>query len=448
MSDVGIVWLRQDLRLADQPALAAAVAQHKQVVPLYIWSPNEEGEWAPGAASRWWLHDSLASLAASLEGLGSGLILRQGASLEVLEAMIEKTGARAVYWNARYEPIVAAQDAKIRKALAERGVEVVVANGSLLQDPESIRNKTGNPYLVYGAFWRAAAEKSVGAEVPAPTALAPLPKGLSSDVLANWELKPKIAWDLGLRRMWRVGEVAAQAALRSFCGDGIAGYAEGRDIPGRTGTSRLSPHLHFGELSPRQVWLAARRSKAPGAMTYLKEIVWREFSYYLLHHHPRLTNEPLRPEFKEFRWEGTPSQLAAWQRGMTGFPIVDAGMRELWETGWMHNRVRMIVASFLVKDLRIHWLEGARWFWDTLVDADLASNTQGWQWTSGCGADAAPYFRVFNPSLQEKKFDPDGAYVRRWVPEVGTAAYPKPIVDHDRARFAALKAFDQIKKKA
>ncbi len=443
VNNPAIVWFRQDLRIADQPALAAGL-KHKNLIPVYIWEPSEEGDWPPGAASKWWLHDSLASLDASLAKLGSKLILRRGPTLQALKDVITASGATSIYWNRRYEPAAAQRDKLIQTALESAGIKVETFNGSLLQDPAATLNQSGSPYLVFGAFWRVQSVKPVGALIDAPSRLPPLPAALSSATLESFSLKPAIPWDGGLQKTWQIGERPANAALARFCSNSISGYQESRDLPAESGTSRLSPHLHFGELSPRQVWALARNHENAGALTFMKEIMWREFSYYLLHHHPRLANEPLQAKFKDFHWESDPVHLEAWKRGLTGFPIVDAGMRELWHTGWMHNRVRMIVASFLVKDLRIHWLEGARWFWDTLVDADLASNSQGWQWTSGCGADAAPYFRVFNPTLQEKKFDPDQAYVRRWIPEFGTPSYPAPIVDHGRARFAALRAFDAI----
>ena len=462
--DTAVVWLRQDLRMGDQPALAAAARTHKRLVPLYIWAPDDDGEWAPGAASRWWLHDSLKSLRESLEVAGSGLILRKGEALPSLLDVLKLSNASAVYWNVLYEPAARKRDEKIIRTLKKYGVEVCSFNGSLLSEPASILNKSGTPYLVYGAYWKRFLAEQIGTPLPEVRKLPPLPassKHLRSLTLADLALKPKSAWDSGFTEIWRAGEDAALKKLVAFCGGNIGDYAASRDVPGCEGTSRLSPHLHFGEISPRQVWAAARQHRGAGASTYCKQLVWREFSFYLLHHHPRIATEPLRLEFKDFPWKGTASQLKAWQRGRTGYPIVDAGMRELWHTGWMHNRVRMIVASFLVKDLRIHWLKGAKWFWDTLVDANLANNTQGWQWTSGCGADASPFFHVFNPVLQGKKFDPNGVYVRRWVPEIARLPtskihapwesginldYPKPIVDHGSARFAALKAYDDIKR--
>jgi deoxyribodipyrimidine photo-lyase len=461
-NDTGIIWFRQDLRMTDQPALAAAASAHRRIVPLYIWAPEEEGEWAPGAAAQWWLHESLQCLQKSLRLAGSELIIRVGASIVEILDVIKATGARSVYWNARYEPAAVKRDENICRSLRKFGIEACIYNGSLLREPGSILSKARTPYLVYGAFWRNLVTEPISAALPTVRKLPPLPFKIRSVAIERLGLKPRVAWDQGLRKSWEVGEDAARKMLADFCRTVVDKYVDNRDIPGISGTSQLSPHLHFGELSPRQVWVAARKGSGAGATTYCKQIAWREFSYYLLHHHPRLATEPLRPEFKKFPWKTSASRLSAWQRGLTGYPIVDAGMRELWQTGWMHNRVRMIAASFLVKDLRIHWLKGARWFWDTLVDADLANNTQGWQWTSGCGADAAPFFRIFNPTLQGKKFDPDGAYVRRWVPElaklpntkihspwesVESLDYPRPIVDHGTARFEALMAYDDIKNK-
>lgn len=457
--DTGIVWFRQDLRLADHEALHAAVAAHGRLLPVYVWAPAQEGGWSPGAATRWWLHDSLTALRQDLVAKGSDLVLRNGDPGSAMRELAKKTGASVVYASRRFEPAAKKQEEAVRGLLEKAGIALKLYDGALLHDPQSVFNQAKTPYLVYGAFWRAVQARRVAPPLPAPGRLPPLPDLLRderafAEVLASWELKPKISWDAGLRAAWRAGETEAHRKLGVFCEDRIAEYAVGRDLPGSPGTSRLSPHLHFGELSPRQAWSVASKSKGEGSKIFLKELVWREFSYYLLHHHPYLESEPLRSEFAAFPWEANDVWLAAWQRGRTGYPIVDAGMRELWHTGWMHNRVRMIVASFLVKDLRIHWLEGAKWFWDTLVDADLASNTQGWQWTAGCGADAAPYFRVFNPMLQGKRFDPEGTYVRRWVPEVASRGksqvhdpYGTPVVDHDRARFQALMAFERIKRK-
>jgi len=473
-----LVWFRLDLRLADNPALDAAVEHGRPVVPVFIWAPGEEDPWAPGAASRWWLHQSLQALDTALRLAGSRLILRCGRSLETLRALVGETGAAAVVWNRRYEPALTARDTRIKEALRADGLEVTSFNSALLNEPWTIANKAGRPFQVFTPFWRhcmSLAEPAAPSRPPGKLrSLARWPK---SDPLTSLELEPKIDWAGGLQSAWQPGEAGAHQNLERFCREAFAHYAGNRNRPDQPGTSRLSPHLHFGEIGPRQIWHGlqqfARDSGLPETVwrgsQFLAEVGWREFAHHLLHHFPRTPVEPLRPEFAQFPWRTHADWLRSWQRGRTGYPIVDAGMRELWGTGWMHNRVRMIVASFLVKDLLISWQEGARWFWDTLVDADLASNTLGWQWTAGCGADAAPYFRIFNPVSQGEKFDPDGAYVRRWVPELAHLpaewihrpweapplelraqgvelgrTYPEPIVSHAIARNVALEALARI----
>lgn len=473
-----IVWFRQDLRLADNPALLAAVERGGPVVPVYIWSPQEEGDFAPGAASRWWLHHSLAGLDAALRKRGSRLVLRQGPLLRQLRAVAKETGAAAVFWNERYEPDAFSRDQEIRAALAADGIEGETTNGALLFEPWTIRNKAGNPYQVFTPFWKAClAVGDPPAPAPAPARLrAPgsWPVSLSLDALG---LLPKPDWAGGLRDAWQPGEAGALASLKQFIADGLADYSRERNRPDRRGTSRLSPHLHFGELGPRQVWHGCinrpGESSAGGSRgsQFMAEMGWREFANHLLFHFPETTTEPLRKQFRNFPWQKDRRLLTAWQRGLTGFPFVDAGMRQLWATGWMHNRVRMVVGSFLVKDLLIDWRRGAAWFWDTLVDADLANNTLGWQWIAGCGADAAPYFRVFNPVAQGEKFDPQGEYVGRWVPELAGlpakwihkpdeapasvlaaagvklgSTYPRPVVSHEVARSVALEAYRTIRR--
>jgi deoxyribodipyrimidine photo-lyase len=465
-----LLWLRQDLRLADHPALCAAVESGAPVIPVFLWAPWEEAEWAPGAASRWWLHESLQSLRADLEQRGSRLILRRVASdsLATLRELLQETGARAVFWSRRYEPQLIARDRRIKEALRADAIDARSFNAALLIEPWDVRNKSGRPFQVFTPFWKHVSATCTAPEpLPAPTTL-PAPRDWpASAPLEELELMPRIPWHEGMARDWQPGEAPAARQLAAFLDDGVAGYSEGRNLPATRGTSRLSPHLHFGEISPRQIWHAARPWRGG---QFMAEIGWREFAHHLLYHFPHTPGEPLRAEYSRFPWADDAAQLEAWRRGRTGVPLVDAGMRELWTTGWMHNRVRMVVGSFLVKNLRLHWLEGARWFWDTLVDADLAANTLGWQWTAGCGADAAPYFRVFNPVSQGLKFDPTGDYVRRWVPELARLSggdihapwearpetlqragivlgrdYPLPIVDLKRSREAALTAWQTLR---
>jgi deoxyribodipyrimidine photo-lyase len=451
MPHTTIVWLRHDLRLDDNPALAAAAARGA-VVPVFIWAPDEEAPWEPGAASRWWLHHSLERLSAAFEKVGAPLVIRRGGSLETLRSLAKEASATHVVWNRRYEPAVVKRDTGIKKALAADGLVAESFNGSLLYEPMHVATKEGRPYQVFTPFWRALLAREEPAEpVAAPRKLSTVAKRPKSVAIKSLGLLPKIDWAAGFREMWSPGEAGAAKRMDRFLEKGLSSYGSGRDRPDRDGTSALSPHLHFGELSPRRLWHAVREqaggkpaAKIAGSPeVYLRELGWREFANHLLFHFPHTSDAPLRADYARFPWSDDPVGLRAWQRGRTGFPIVDAGMRQLWTTGWMHNRVRMIVASFLVKDLRISWLEGAKWFWDTLVDADLAANTLGWQWAAGCGADAAPYFRIFNPTSQAAKFDPDGAYVAAWA---GTEAkdYPEPIVDHAEARKLALAALKTV----
>ena len=473
-----LVWFRRDLRLADNPALHAA---HEQgaVVPVYIEAPGEDAPWAPGAASRWWLHHSLAQLSLDLEALGSRLVLAAAEdSLQELLRIAAACGATRVVWNRLYTPAAIARDTRVKAGLRAAGLEALSFNGALLREPWEVKTKTGGPFQVFTPYWRHCLALAEPPEpLPAPSRLTAPGRWPDGRDLGALHLLPTIDWAAGFGAAWTPGSDGARRQLQGFLQQGFASYGEGRNRPDQSGTSRLSPHLHFGEIGPRQVWAATRAHGlfAPGASAwrnsqFLAELGWREFAYHLLFHFPSTPQEPLRADYRRFPWNSDPAGLAAWERGATGYPIVDAGLRELWHTGWMHNRVRMIVASFLVKDLLIPWTAGARWFWDTLVDADLASNTLGWQWVAGCGADAAPFFRIFNPALQGAKFDPDGAYVKRWLPElraipttyihtpwsapaeVLSAAgvilgktYPKPVVDHAEARVAALAALAQIK---
>ena len=454
--------------------------QRGAVLPVYILDDAGEGRWPMGGASRWWLHHSLAALDASLRERGSRLVIARGESGAVLAQLVAQTKADAVYWNRRYEPAVIARDAAIKTQLAAVGVEAKSFNGAVLHEPHTVKNKSGNPFQVFTPYWKHCLTLDVAAPVKLPAgALAAPAKWPASLALAELALLPTIKWDAGFTAMWQPGEDGAAKRLKKFVSGAMGGYADDRNLPDRDGTSALSPHLHFGEISPRQVWAAVKALSAEsgvfppsrGAQVFLSEVGWREFAHHLLFHFPHTAEAPLRAEFAAFPWRKDAAQLKAWQRGQTGYPIVDAGMRQLWTTGWMHNRVRMIVASFLVKHLRLSWQDGAAWFWDTLVDADLAANTLGWQWSAGCGADAAPYFRIFNPILQGPKFDVNGDYVRRWVPELAKLptelihapweaaplelraagvvlgqTYPKPIVDHAEARAGALAALESIRK--
>ncbi|MEM1094163.1 MAG: deoxyribodipyrimidine photo-lyase [Bacteroidota bacterium] len=470
-----LVWLSRDLRRLDNPALYHA-AQRGNVVPVYIWSPGEEGDWGPGGARRWWLHHSLTALDQDLRDHGSRLVLRSGKSLAALRDLTAATGADAVYWNTRYEPALHQRDEQVAEALKSDGVEVKTFAGTLLHDPDAIRTGSGGPYKVYTPFWRKMTAQTAIGEPLGPPRLgetsAPEAWPESAPV-ADWGLLPTIDWDGGLDDTWTPGEQGAHDRLERFIAEAAIDYEDERNRPDHHGTAMLSPHLHHGEISPRQVWTAveawATNSNAD-ATAFLKEIAWREFSYHLLYHFPATTDAPLKDKFAAFPWANDADGLERWQKGLTGYPIVDAGMRQLYHIGWMHNRVRMIVASFLTKDLLIAWQDGARWFWDTLVDADLASNTMGWQWAAGSGADAQPFFRIFNPISQGERYDPNGDYVRRWVPELAKLpkkyihkpweapralleqfgvvlgdTYPKPMVDHAEARDIALEAYQQIK---
>jgi len=496
MSHNTLLWFRHDLRIHDHPALCAA-AKRGTVVPVFIWSPEEERPWGPGSATKWWLHHSLESLRRELADIGLRLIIRRGSSLEELQNLAEQAECDTVMWCRRYEPAVIARDRQLKSALKQAGLSAESFNGSLLIEPWEIQTQAGrskaesqptqegdapgeHPYKVFTPYWRACMQRGLGG-VPlrVPTvAHWPGQTRLPTLSIADLELLPRIRWDGGFCNQWQPGSTSAKELLRTFVKVGVESYPSERDRPDHSGTSRLSPALHFGELSPRMIWqgvLQAREQReghaAAGlAEPYLRQLVWREFAHHLLYHFPQSPQSPLKPEFENFAWQQNRPALEAWQQGQTGYPIVDAGMRQLWTTGWMHNRVRMIVGSFLVKDLRIAWQAGAEWFWDTLVDADLANNTLGWQWIAGCGADAAPYFRVFNPVTQGEKFDPDGAYVRQWVPELAElptkyiqqpwtapeqvlrtanvqlgSNYPRPLVDHQEARAKALVAYESLR---
>ena len=471
---VAIVWFRHDLRLADNPALASACAEYTKVIPLYVYDSNSTSSWAHGGASRWWLDHSLRRFSASLAKLGTKLVIANGKPYDVITQLVKKHKIGAVHWNRVYEPDAVDRERKIRKALREPDVEVNSFNAALINEPWAIENLSNKPYRVFTPYWKKCLVN--GIDVPlisAPSSIPAIPKGVKGVSIKSLELIDPIPWHADFGRYWTPGEEGAYAALDEFLDGVVDDYDLGRDLPAKAGTSRISPHLHFGEISPRQVVSAVRREARSenDAARFLSEIGWREFAHHLLYHFPHTVDSPLNEKFAKFPWRRSyKKDLRCWQQGQTGIPLVDAGMRELWQTGWMHNRVRMIVASFLIKNLRIHWIEGAKWFWDTLVDADLASNSMGWQWCAGSGADASPYFRIFNPVTQGERFDKQGVYVRKWVPEIAALPdkylhkpamapasvlleagielgkdYPSPIVDLKTSREVALNAYKRIK---
>ena len=470
MMSNAIVWFRQDLRLSDNPAWAEACRHHDRVIPIYIL---DETTSPLGGAQRWWLHHSLASLDKGLQALGLSLCCRRGTALDVLNQLVRDYPVDAIYWNRCYEPVAIERDTVIKKFFQNAGVRVVSTNGRLLHEPWQLTNTTGHCFKVFTPYWRACLKQM---NIPDPYTITHTPQALEvdSESLAGWELLPSNPnWAAAFEQYWQPGEQGACMKLADFIDFHLKGYSTSRDEPAKNTTSKLSPHLHFGEISPWQIWRAIETVKLDpecdlkSIERFVSEIGWREFSYHLLYHHPTLPNQPFKADFNAFPWKNNALFLKRWQEGKTGYPIVDAGMRELWHTGYMHNRVRMIVASFLTKDLLIDWRLGASWFLDTLVDADLASNSASWQWVAGSGADAAPYFRIFNPVLQGEKFDPAGDYVKQWVPELTSVPaqwihkpwmapqdklglclgkdYPKPMVDHLEARKVALLSYQMIK---
>ena len=459
-----LVLFRNDLRVADNPALTVAAARG-EILPVFVYEPEAYGE-----AAKWWLHHSLTALAQDL----GGLLVRQGDPLAIVKGVVADYGVDAVFWNRRYEPAGIAKDTEMKAALGAAGVVVESFPGNLLYEPWQIKTGSGGQFKVFSPFWRACLKEGAPAAPLERPSLAVFGAAAEVDGLDLLPTKPD--WSSGFGPMWTPGEKGALARLEHFLSEDLNGYKTGRDRPDQTHVSRLSPHLHFGEISPRQIWREVQRqcamypSKQGDADKFLAEIGWREFSHQLLFHTPDLPKQNLNRAFDAYPWADNPDHLAAWQKGQTGYPLVDAGMRELWHTGYMHNRVRMVVASFLIKHLRIHWKHGMDWFWDTLLDADLANNTASWQWVAGSGADAAPYFRIFNPTTQAQKFDPKGDYIRKWCPELATlptkvlhapweapalvlqeagvtlgATYPHPIVDHKEARAAALAGYDTVK---
>ncbi|MEN8820838.1 MAG: deoxyribodipyrimidine photo-lyase [Abyssibacter sp.] len=472
-----IVWLRRDFRLDDNPALLRAAESAERLVVLYIHAPEEDAPWPAGAASCWWLHHSLLALSQQLEAEGNRLVIRSGPSLNALRECIETTGAASVYWNRLYTPMARDRDRRIKTALRDQGIEARSFNAALLAEPWAVETRSGGPYRVFTPFWKSIRD-GLRAAAPCPRPMLPPCPAMESEPLDALGLLPDRDWADGFAAHWTPGSGGAQQRLSDFLDTALQDYDSGRNRPDLDATSGLSPHLHFGEIGPRQIVAAVdaassddgRTRSAQQADKFLSEIAWREFAHHVLFHFPETLEQSMNPRFRHFEWAGRDSDLQAWQHGQTGIPIVDAGMRQLWHTGWMHNRVRMIVGSLLTKNLRQHWRKGAQWFWDTLVDADLANNTLGWQWIAGCGADAAPYFRIFNPVSQGEKFDPHGAYVRRWVPEIEglpdahlhapwTAPapvlrqaklrlgrdYPAPIVDLKASRQDALDAYAKVK---
>ncbi len=495
-----MLWLRRDLRLGDNPALIAAAEEARArgggLLPVFAWEPPGRRAWAPGGAARWWLWHSLRGLEADLRRLGSRLVVGRGDPVDVVATLAEEAGAGAVVWARGLEPDELADDRALEALLTARGIDArIVPQADLLAEPLSVRTRDGRPYTVFTPFWRARLAGPAPEEpLPAPTALPAAPQHPPGLALTELEAEAVRPWSAGFGDVWQPGERGGHERLGAFLEGPIGDYVVDRDRPDLEGSSRLSPHLRWGEVTPRQVWHAVagtiaeagldleaavgppRRDEeqAPGlrrsAGAFLRQLGWREFAYHLMAAFPHTVERPLHARFEVFPWRDDPAALEAWKRGRTGYPVVDAAMRELWATGWMHNRARMLAGSFLVKDLLLPWQTGAAWFWDTLVDADLACNTLGWQWVAGCGADAAPYFRVFNPVTQGRRFDPDGAYVRRWAPEIGglpaehlqapwmapadalSAAgvtlggtYPTPIVDHRDARSRALAAYEMVR---
>ncbi|GJM13810.1 MAG: deoxyribodipyrimidine photo-lyase [Pseudohongiella sp.] len=473
-SNTVIMWFRQDLRLTDNPALHQA-CEEGRVLPVYIL--DDTVEWPLGGASRWWLHHSLVALNDSLAG---NLWILRGDAATALPKFAEEQGASHVFWNRCYEPTVIRRDKLIKERLAEDGITATSHNGSLIWEPWQNLKQDGTPYKVFTPFYKYAIANN---PIPAPLPgvhdrLATLPCPQETNRIQNLDLLPDIKWYEQIAENWQPGEAAARARLEDFVENGLHDYKQGRDVPAKRSVSTLSPYLHFGEISPREVASVVTQAGALDAIEdqaehFIRELAWREFSYYSLYHFPHLCQQNMKSQFDRFPWIKDKNSLRLWQRGQTGYPLVDAGMRELWQTGYMHNRVRMIVGSFLVKNLMIHWLEGARWFWDCLLDADLANNSCSWQWVAGSGADASPYFRIFNPVTQSKKFDPEGRYIRKYLPELAglsnkaihdpSAAtpeelaeagvvlgkhYPEAIVDLKESRARALDAYKSLRDEA
>ncbi len=482
-----LVWFRQDLRMADNPALCAACecintcddsGNKNEIIPLYIYDTSLEEQASLGGASKWWLHHALNDLAARFD---NKLIVRAGKPLDVIQSLCKDYDIDAVYWNRMYESWARERDSEIKKTLKSNGIEAKSYNGSLLWEPMDVLKNDGTPYKVFTPYYRKGCLRRASPRYPLPEPKFTLFHTLKSEAdsaISRLNLLPNIPWDDTIKNVWQVSENAAKNKLKNFIGSAIQAYTDARNLPAVKGTSQLSPYLHFGQISPHQIWYAVHDAfggdvSQQGVDTYLSEIGWREFSYYLLYHFPHMPHQNFNAKFNKVTWRNSESDFKAWIRGKTGVPIVDAGMRELWQTGYMHNRVRMIVGSYLVKNLLIDWRRGERWFWDCLLDADTASNAASWQWVAGSGADAAPYFRIFNPILQGEKFDKQGEYVKQFCPELSklpqkyihkpweasddvlAAAgvtlgkhYPKPLVDLKLSRQRALDAFAAMKEEA
>lgn len=460
-----IMWFRQDLRLLDNPALHAAISSGSKIIPLYIWSEEDEGFWKLKEGSKWWLYHSLHALQDSLKELGSTLIIGKSGTIECLKKLLRETSASRIFCNHRYEPAAIALEQKLLK----EKIPISFYHGNLLFKPTIGLKGDKTPYQIFTPFWKCLYKLNLERSLKKPTFLPPPLKNLTSLPIEDLKLisKKKV-----FSNFWTPGEKGAQEKLKSFLKKPIFSYAINRDYPAFSGTSQLSPHLHFGEISPRQIVEICKGLKKSTRDPFLRQICWREFAYRLLIFFPETVSHPFKKEFDDFPWKKSKILLEKWKMGMTGYPFIDAGMRQLLKTGWMHNRVRMAVASFLVKDLLIPWQEGAKWFWEKLIDADLANNTFGWQWSAGCGADSFPFFRVFNPEIQSEKFDPEGDYIRSYVPELHKMpskwihapskapkevleraevvlgkTYPKPLVNHTKSKEKALKTYQKWKTK-
>ncbi len=466
------MWFRQDLRLNDNPALAAAIQTGRPILPIYIFDNEPGGNWRIGSASRWWLNNSLLSLNHSLD---NKLCFLQGNAQKILPQLTAETGARKVFLNKIYEPFQIESDKLVSKVLATNGIDTSSYNGSFLHEPGKILKDDGTPYKVFTAFYK----KGYGAQLSGFAEPLPAPGKIllfkyKDSSLRDLDIMPRGDWHQKFVKLWQPGESGANTRFEKFLTIGLSHYRTGRDFPSHDNVSRLSPHIHFGEISTTSIWHCIKATMAHekcevDAEHFLRELVWREFSANLLYHFPDMPWVNLLRKFDNFDWNDDADFLEKWKKGQTGFPIVDAGMRELWQTGYMHNRVRMITASFLVKNLLVRWHHGEDWFWDTLLDADLANNSASWQWVAGCGADAAPFFRIFNPVTQGQKFDAEGSYVRQFIPEISKLPdrfihcpwqaptqliaslgirlgtdYPLPIVDLKVSRETALAEFKRI----